>query len=211
MTSIALIVDIVDSRRLDDRPLAQRAIRTAFMRADGIAPPERALWPTVGDEFQALYPELSSALAATALVQLILPDDIECRFGLGEGDATEIESRADGSSIQDGSAWWRAREAIETGHRLEHHGHPSLRTWFVGGDPASTAAVDALLLQRDHALSRMKARERRIASAFLEKRTQIEIAADEGISQSAVSQNLQRSGASALVAGLELFDRVAGA
>jgi hypothetical protein len=205
MTSYAMIVDIVDSRKLDDRVRAQQAIRDAFARAEATAPAERPLWATVGDEFQALYADLRGALATSALVQVTLPEGIECRFGIGAGDATEIESNSDGSSIQDGSAWWRAREAISEGHRLEHHGHPYLRTWFAGDDGVLTAAVNALLLQRDQALSRMKARERRMAAALFEGRTQNLIARDEGVSQPAVSQNLQRSGATAVAAGLDLF------
>lgn len=205
--TIAVIVDIVRSRGVDDRENAQRDVRGAFWHADTAAPPSRALWATVGDEFQAMYTDLGDALRATALVRLVLPEGVDCRFGIGRGEAREVERTAEGVSIQDGSAWWRAREAIDAAHRLEDRGQPWLRTWFVGGEPAESAAVNALLLQRDHTLARMKARERRIAALLLEGHPQAAIAQAEGISQSAVSQSLQRSGASALATGLDQFDR----
>jgi DNA-binding CsgD family transcriptional regulator len=52
----------------------------------------------------------------------------------------------------------------------------------------------------------MKPRERRMAAAFVAGRSQAEIAREEHLSQSAVSQLLQRSGATALVLGLSVLD-----
>ena len=206
--TVALIADIVGSRNLPSRAQSQDDIRAVFARADQRFAPEQALWATVGDEFQARYPDLRSALGATALVRVTLPEGLDCRFGLGMGQATEIEPARDGAAIQDGSAWWRAREAIVTAHRLQDRGRPSVRTWFVAEDASLTAAVDALLLQRDHTIARMKARERRLAAGLLEGRTQKELAQEERIAQSAVSQTLHRSGAIALEAGIELFSEV---
>lgn len=207
---LALIVDIVGSRELDDRERAQSSIMHAFHRADEVFPADTPLWATVGDEFQALYADIGAALGATALARLVLPDGVDCRFGLGHGEVRDITVADGGRPIQDGSAWWSAREAIETARRHESHGHPYLRTWFSSGadDPAhQVAAINAVLLQRDQAISRMKARERRLAAALLAGRPQHDIAREEGISQPAVSQNLQRSGATALAAGLDLFRR----
>ena len=98
-----------------------------------------------------------------------------------------------------------------TAHDLQDRGQPSVRTWLVAEDASLTAAVDALLLQRDHTIARMKARERRLAAGLLEGRTQKELAQEERIAQSAVSQTLHRSGAIALAAGIELFSEVRSA
>ena len=201
---VGLIVDIVGSRRLPDRAVAQGAIVAAFAAAHRVRPAEMPLWATVGDEFQARYLRIGDALATTALVRLTLPEGIDCRFGIGRGSAREVETSPAGS-IQDGSAWWHARAAISTAHRLQSHGHPSLRTWFSSDDALLTAAINASIVQRDQALSRMKSRERRLAAGLLMGRSQARLAADEGISQSAVSQALARSGASALSEGLEQF------
>jgi hypothetical protein len=204
-STVALIVDIAGSRDLPRRAEAQDAMRAVFARAHQRFVPQEPLWATVGDEFQARYADVASALGATALVQLALPDGLDCRFGLGVGEATEIEPTRDGASIQDGSAWWRARDAIEMAHRLQDRGQPNVRTWLIAEDSVYTSVVDALLLQRDQTISRMKARERRLAAGWLEGRTQRDLAAEERIAQSAVSQTLHRSGAIALAAGIELI------
>jgi len=206
--SFALLVDIVRSRELSDRAAAQTAVRSAFDSAHQTFQVTRPIWATAGDEFQATYSSLYATLAVTALVRLTLTESLDCRFGIGYGELRDIEERPDGVAIQDGSAWWNARAAIEEGHKLESHGYPYLRTWFVGNttpDPVDMPVVNAYLHQRDHTISRMKAREKRLAAAMLSGDQQETIARDERITQSAVSQNLQRSGATALAAGLELL------
>ena len=65
---------------------------------------------------------------------------------------------------------------------------------------ARVNALNAHLLLRDHLIDTMSPRARRLAAGTLSGATQSELAARERISQSAVSQNLRRSGAAALVA-----------
>lgn len=192
---IAVLVDIVRSRDAADRAGAQAAVRRAFELADAVVPPVQALWATAGDEFQVVYADPAAALLATTLVRTTLPDGLECRFGVGVGEIRDVETSASGHVIQDGSAWWHAREAIDAVHDMQQRGHPALRTWIRGGDRAQEAAFNAFLSVRDHVLSRMKARERRIAAQYLAGTAQIDIARRESISQPAVSQALSRSGA----------------
>jgi hypothetical protein len=66
-------------------------------------------------------------------------------------------------------------------------------------DGPATAVPNGLLLIRDHVIARMKARERRIAAGLLMGRTQVDLGAEEGIGQSAVSQSAHRSGAAELL------------
>ena len=61
------------------------------------------------------------------------------------------------------------------------------------------------LMCRDEIVSGMSRRTRRLTLGLLQGRTQSELAAAEGISQSAVSQNLQRGGSFAIVASAESF------
>lgn len=193
---VALIVDIVGSRDLADRPAAQQAILDAFARAHETRPFPQPLAPTVGDEFQAVFDDVPHAVWATAVGRLLLPEGVDCRFGLGLGEIRDVGPGIRGT-VQDGSAWWRARAAIEEAHAREDRRNPYLRTWFDGD---GAGEVNALLLLRDHAIDGMRARERRIAAAALLGRSQVEIARAEGVTQSAVSQSLRRSGAAALVA-----------
>ncbi|MFI5427989.1 SatD family protein [Aeromicrobium sp. UC242_57] len=104
----------------------------------------------MGDEFQAVYTDLRSALRATLLLRLSLPDGLDCRFGIGLGDVVVV-GRSDYGLTQDGSAWWSAREAIEEAKRRETRRNKTLRTWFVAADPATVDAgvVNAALLARD--------------------------------------------------------------
>ena len=157
--AVAVIVDIVRSRDLPDRARAQRAVLDAFAAAEEGTDVTRGLWATVGDEFQAVYPNAETALRVTTLAMLLLPAGIAVRCGFGSGEAIEI---ADG--VADGSAWWRAREAIDEAHRREDTGQRAVRSWHVGGEGHDGDMISAFLQLRDHIVGRMKVRERRIAA-----------------------------------------------
>jgi DNA-binding CsgD family transcriptional regulator len=65
--------------------------------------------------------------------------------------------------------------------------------------------VNAYFLSRDHVVARLTPRARRIALGLVQGRTQAQIAAEEGITPSAVSQSVQKSGVAALVEGLRVL------
>lgn len=201
MNVVAGIVDIVGSREVADRVRIQAEIKTAFAAASRTVKPVHSLWATVGDEFQIVFRTTADAIAATTLVRLIL-DEADLRIGLGLGDVRDIDEGATGP-IQDGSAWIHARAAIDEGHKRQAHMR-FMRSWFCSGDVGEEAVVNAALLSRDHIITRMKTRERRIAAASLSGATQVEIASALGVSQSAVSQSLNRSGGGALLAAQAL-------
>ncbi|SEI94078.1 SatD family protein [Demequina mangrovi] len=194
----AVIVDIVRSRALADRAAAQSAVVDCFARAEQGAGVIGSLRATVGDEFQGVYASLADAIRVTTLAALTLPEEVEVRAGIGLGEVVEVEG-----DISDGSAWWRARDAIDEAHRREDAGESAVRAWCVGGPGDDAGMAASVLLLRDHVLSRMKARERRIAASLLEGERQSDIAARESISQAAVSQAAHRSGAVALREALE--------
>ena len=203
----ALIADIVASRELDDRPAAQRALEETLAEVAGVAPPaERPLVPTVGDELQGIYPDLSAAVAATLLLQLALPEQIELRFGIGVGDVEDIPSAR--GVLSEGEAWWAARSAIEEVEHLSRRAAPTARTRVAA--PASAPAevrelvrvANSGLLARDRAVAQLSPRVRRILYGRWLGRTQQEIAEAEGIGQSAVSQAIAAADGGALIEGL---------
>lgn len=198
MERIGLIVDIVRSRELADRPAAQAAILDVFARAHAERPFREPLRATLADEFQAVFDDLRTAVWASAIARLLLPEGVDCRFGLGRGEIREIGTGTAGA-IQDGPGWWRARAAIDEAHDRQDRRNPYLRTWFVG-ESEEDGTVNAMLLLRDQTISSMKPRERRIAGAALLGQPQVDIAAEEDVTQSAVSQSLRKSGGAALVA-----------
>jgi hypothetical protein len=202
---VAVTADIVGSRALDDRAAAQRTVEAAIADAESALPlADRAFRPTVGDEFQAIFPTLSAALAAVMLLRLSLPEEVDCRFGVGVGDVTELPSIAPGG-VSEGPGWWAARVAIDHVHAVQQRMLPAARTWIVAAEdaasPETIAVANAYVLARDQLIDAMSHRTRRLARGRCLGRTQRELAAAEGITQSAVSQALSAAGVSMLVAG----------
>jgi len=210
--TIAVTADIIGSRRIADRAEAQRAFDTAIARVEHDLPvATRGLRPTVGDEQQAVYPTLDAALGAILLLRLALPDGVEFRYGVGIGDVGRVPSAAAAEGIPDGPGWWAARMAIEHVAALQKRAVPQARTWVVAheSETSHTDAVrwaNASLLARDEIVGAMSERVRRLTYGRCLSRTQRELAADEGITQSAVSQGLTTGGAAAIVEGFRLLD-----
>lgn len=203
----AIIVDIVGSRRIADREGAQRAIDDALARVDADGPGAVVpLHPIVGDEMQGVFAHLDAALCATLLVQLALPDGVECRYGIGLGALDDVPSRA--GDISDGPAWWAAREAIDAVENLAKRTAPDARVRVAASDHRDASAVrlaNAYLLARDGLVAEMTERTRRLTYGRCLGTTQRELAAAEQITQSAVSQALSASGAAAVVAGFRML------
>ncbi|WP_439594110.1 SatD family protein [Microbacterium sp.] len=208
----AVIADIVGSRELADRVVAQRALEETLARVAEVAPTaDAALLPTVGDELQGVYPDLVSASAATMLLQLTLPEGIELRFGVGLGAIEDIPSLR--GALSEGEAWWAARRAIEEVEALARRAAPTARTRVAA--PASAPIETRRLvrvandgfLARDRAIAQLSPRARRIVYRRWLGETQNEIAAAEGIGQSAVSQAIATADAGALIEGLRTLTR----
>ena len=200
----AIIVDIVRSRTLADRAGAQQAVLESLERACDDIVPVQPPWATVGDEFQVLVSTIGEAMRVTALTRLMLPAELDCRFGIGYGTVTTIDDGQNGP-INDGSAWWNARAAIEHTQQIEQRTAPFARSWCrsdpdAHGSTAFDDTVNAHLLVRDHLIDAMSDRSRRLTAGSLRGTPQSELGRAERISQSAVSQNLRSSGGAALVA-----------
>lgn len=202
----AVIADIVASRELDDRAAAQQELEQTLARVAEVAPAAHTpLMPTVGDELQGVYPDLAAALATTMLLQLTLPPGIELRFGVGLGEIHDIPSAR--GPLSEGPAWWAARSAIEQVEQLARRAAPNARTRVATTDAGSgtlelVRVANSGLLARDRAVAQLSPRTRRIVYERWRGRTQKEIAAVEGVGQSAVSQALTTSDGGALIEGL---------
>lgn len=207
-SGVALLGDLVASKQHADRAALQRVLVGALAEVDALVPARQSLQVTVGDEFQGVYATLAEAAAAALLLRLTLLPHVDTRYGLGQGSFTVFDADRVPLS-QDGPAWWAAREAVEEAERRAAHPRGrSVRTWFVavqGPARAGTGAVNAWLSCRDEILARMSARELRLLRRLLLGQQQAEMADSEGISQSAVSQALSRSGAYAVVHSQQLL------
>ncbi len=195
---VAVIGDLVGSREHVSRRDVQRGLLGALdavtRRVDAVQP----LAATIGDEFQGVYATIGEALRSTALVRLLLPQGLDARFGLGIGTLEVVGESAYGLT-QDGPAWWAARDAVEEAETRQRK-YPALRTWARAHETtgADVNLVNAYALCRDQLLTDLDDRQRRIALGVLDGRTLAELADDEGISASAVSQRYRR-GIGALV------------
>lgn len=195
---VAVLGDVVASRRHPDRERRLTAVGSALDLANGRVGATQPLTPTIGDEFQGLYGDVVSALDATLVVRLALLGEVDVRFGIGSGELLGYEaSRA--PFEQDGPAWWAAREAVDMVRDLEQrrerpHG---LRTrWIDEGADGSppVGAVNAFLHCRDELVTAMDPRDADIMLGLLVDEPLTSIAERLDVSVSAVSQRAIRGG-----------------
>lgn len=205
---VAIIADIIRSRKLENRVGAQRLLDETIARVEHDLPlATQALRPTVGDEQQGVWLRLEDALTSLLMLQLALPDHIEFRFGVGIGEIRSIDSTH--GELTDGPGWWAARAAIDHVHSQQQRAMPRMRTWIVPAPEqdevmtSTIAASNAYLLARDEIVGGMNARARRLTYGRLTGRSQAELAGQEQITQPSVSKALRSAGSSALIAGLE--------
>lgn len=196
---IVVIGDVVGSRTVADRvALHERLSRVLDevnlrWRTD--------LRITVGDEYQGTASSLGDATALTLAVRVALLPAYDVRHGIGRGVTAVLDPAR---AIEDGPGWWAAREAIESVEELEASALTrAARTAYrpVGQDPADAAApaVGAALLARDELVGRLDERSLSVLRGLLAGRTQRELADQEGVSASAVSQRVRRDGLGVVV------------
>jgi len=206
---VVLIGDVVASRQHVDRAALQQRLVEALARANAT---EHVVQPLLGDEFQGAARSLADALRLAVLLRLDLLPDVELRTGIGLGPFAVFD-RTTTPVSQDGPAWWAARRAVEEaageGARpATRHVRSRLVALGADGDPPTearaqlAAAVNAALGLQDFVLWSMSPRHRRLLAGVLHGDQQRTLARREQISQSAVSQALQASGAQAIVQAL---------
>ncbi len=217
-TVATLIADLVESRSAPDRQALHARLRQSLERVRSDDTFEWQQYPelTVGDEFQAVLPDLRSAVAASLWLRLTILSEcgVDTRYGIGWGPIEILEVSA--SPIrQDGPGWWSAREAIDESKLISTRKQYSfLRTRVASesGDDSrggEVAALNAYAAVCDEVIDSMKKPARRYLLRFLEGVSQEVIAKEEKVTQSNVSQTLASSGAHAIKrAQLELLNRV---
>ena len=201
-----LIGDVVRSRAAADRPALHTRLAELLETANDELEPVVPLRITVGDEYQGCFESVGDALHAALWLRLQLVPQAELRHGVGWGSVAVL---ADSPRIEDGPGWWAAREAIES-VKLEaiRPATRRMRTAYRiadetdGPDPAS---VNAALMCRDQMIGSVSQRSLRLLRGTLAGRTQAELAEDEGISASAVSQRVRHDGLAVIAATDELM------
>lgn len=193
-----VIGDVVASRDAPDRAALHRRLAEVLDLANQRFGSD--LRVTVGDEYQGSFATLGGALAATGWVRVQLLPEVDVRHGVGTGPVSVLDGA---TGIQDGPGWWAAREAIEAAEALADRPRTrTLRTACrVAHDDGTglVRAVNAALAGRDHLVSSLDVRALSVLRGMLAGRTQQEVAADEGVSPSAVSQRVRADGVGVLL------------
>lgn len=127
---IAIISDLIGSREISDRNRAQAALnRTLEACSEHFASDLAARFTiTVGDEFQGLLKPSADPFHMLDWIEFHL-EDMGFRSGIGLGEiATDI--RTDRALGADGSAFWNARDAINSVH--DHDDYGAVKTRLAG-------------------------------------------------------------------------------
>ncbi|WP_370894191.1 SatD family protein [Janibacter sp. GXQ6167] len=184
----SLLGDVVGSREAPDRAALHRGLVEAMEQSNADRSPIDPLHLTVGDEFQAAYTTVGEAIGAAADLQHRLRPDIDVRIGIGWGGITRLDA-----TIQDGPAWWSARRAIEEAKTLAHERPTAhVRVRYQREDPSGPpeSAINAALDARDCLIARIRPRAARILHGLARGHSRSEIAEREGVSASAISQQI---------------------
>ncbi|MCH8611890.1 SatD family protein [Arsenicicoccus dermatophilus] len=197
-----MLGDLVRSRAAGDRMALHETVVRALARTEALVPAVMAPTVTVGDEFQGVYATAGDAVLASLVVRLLLLPDVDARCGLGRGRVQVLDGTRT-PPLQDGPAWWAARQAIEEAERRgARPATRSCRSWYAHGPGASAdgeAGIRAVLVLRDEVVAALDDRARRVLLGGLSDLTQTMIAKQEGITQSAVSQIVSRGGLAAVI------------
>lgn len=222
-----MIGDVVRSRTSPDRSALHAGLVALLEEANASLDPVVPLRITVGDEFQGCFASVGEALHATlwvglhfaapssqsqaeAQAQTQSPDQRrELRHGIGWGGVAVL---ADDPRVEDGPGWWAAREAIESVKQgAGRAGSRHLRTAYRRADESDGPdpdPVNAALMCRDQMVGSVSERSLRLLRGTLAGRTQAELAEDEAISASAVSQRVRNDGLAVIVAADKLLRRL---
>lgn len=201
MLMATLIGDLVHSRRAGDRGALHDRLATALEEVNGLLGPVSPLRVTVGDEYQGGFATVGDALRASLRLRLALAPEADVRHGLGWGEVTVLQEEP---RIEDGPGWWSARDAIHDVERAEGRAGSRLRRTVYrraeGTEGPDPATLEAMLILRDQIVGGLDDRSLLVLRGLLTGVTQRDLAAELGVSASAVSQRVRSDGLAALVA-----------
>lgn len=187
---VTVLGDLVASRT-QERTRLHEVLLATIDRANERVPGLDPLRVTVGDEVQGVYPTLGDALRTTHLLRNDLFGTADMRFGVGGGDVRIIDEQR---GIQDGNAWWLAREAIDVAeHLATQTGYSGVRTIIRDERAAALPTTGALVQLVDSSIAGLRAGSRRSLIGLLDGLDNAAVARAEGISESANSQRVQHN------------------
>lgn len=197
-SSVALLADIVGSRTVDRAKAHAELLHAIRLTNDNVAQLD-PLRVTVGDELQGVYPTMGQAFRA--IFSLRAHSSVELRFGLGGGTVRIIDGPR---GIQDGSAWVRARGAIERAEWLAAQpGYRGVRTAIDDARTVANPLVGPLSQLADAQLARLSPGATESLYGLLAGESNADVARRLGISPSANSQRVATNALRPLAAAIE--------
>jgi hypothetical protein len=199
--AVVVVGDVVDSRSFPDQRGLLDGLARVIERLDAL---DAAV--TVGDEFQARYADLPSAIGSLARLRLELLDDpfvdrpVEVRLGIGVGTVDAPPGAGVGAAGQSGPGWWAARQALDA-ITSPRRAWPVVR-WWVEGEQAPTA-IQALLVALDTLLAGFDEADVSLARGLLHGDTASRLADRIGLSRQSVSARLHDHGVYGWVRAIE--------
>ena len=198
MMYIALLGDIIESKKIQDRAQVQQQLlrlmkELNWQYQDYLISPFTV---TTGDEFQALFSPNSYMFQIIDQLSVAF-SPYEIRFGIGVGDMiTEINKEQ--SIGSDGPAYWLAREAINHIHDKNDYGinHISVFladeevTWTVNAMLAACSFIQSKWTEVQYDVLKQLLTENIYDETFSHK----EIARLLGITPSAFNKRIKASG-----------------
>ncbi len=208
----AIIGDIVSSRSLSDRSEVQKKLKGVleWVNSEFRSSIAANFLITLGDEFQGLLCERcedSPIRIAFEIRRLMHPVKIRISIGCGEL-STEVDPLfAIGA---DGEAFYIAREGIESLRSMEKHGGYAVKGGIVVGTGSGKwdKYLNEILSLSNTLEEGWTERQREIAAEHTriclanEKKTQLDLAGEFGISQGSLSKSLTVSRAREYARGL---------
>jgi len=205
----ALIGDVVSSRSARHREALHERLEETLAVVNERLSPVVPLRITVGDEYQGCFVTVGEACRASLALRLALLPTYDVRHGIGWGSITVLREQP---RVEDGPGWWAARAAIEdaeaTAGRAALRGSRTAYRLADDTDGPQPDAINAALLCRDEIVGNLSERSVMLVRGMLEGRTQTELAAELGVSASALSQRVRRDGIGTLLRSDELLGKV---
>ena len=193
---VAIIGDIKGSRKIQGRAIVQEELKQALAGINEKYSNDIAskFTVTLGDEFQGLLCSGANAMSIVLDIERRM-DPIRVRFGIGVGEiSTNIDREL--AIGADGSAYYKAREAIEYLKRKEKRnksGEADVRLEVDGTEHATVELINTILSLMTAIKNSWTDRQRQAIWNMLEHQdSQSDVAQRLGITQSSVQKNLTK-------------------
>lgn len=207
---VAIIGDIIDSKKIDDRFIVQENLNMALTiineKYKDLIASKFAI--TLGDEFQGLLKKRENIMSIIEDIEMIMYP-IRFRFGVGIGKiSTDINY--DNSSKVDGPAYYYAREMINKFNKMKYkyEGTQSHIMIYTGDKNANFDILINSILSVCTALKyKWTDRQNEIIKMYIESnKNQHQTANNLNINQSVVSKTLKKTDYFTYVAAINNVD-----